>query len=277
MRLIEVLDFGSEELTGYSSNPEFESLVFLEEATGKTKEKIYVDKEKIGKKDFIRFKNYLKRRVSGEPWQYIIGYTDFLGFRIFTDREVFIPRPETEWMVLKAIRKLKNVENPFILEVGTGTGAISISIASFIGSARIIATDISNEAVNLCRKNVEYHNLSGRIDIICADLFNCFDISENFDMIISNPPYIQEKDLETLDDVVKKEPMIALDGGDGGVTVINALLKNSTDMLNRRAHIFIEIDNSNIPFIKVPKSIDYSILDDQFGRNRILYGVKIWK
>jgi release factor glutamine methyltransferase len=178
-------------------------------------------------------------------------------------------------MVLKAIRKLKNVENPFILEVGTGTGAISISIASFIGSTRIIATDISNEAVNLCRKNVEYHNLSGRIDIICADLFNCFDKRINFDMIISNPPYIQEKDLETLDDVVKKEPMIALDGGDGGVTVINALLKSSTDMLNRGGHIFIEIDNSNIPFIKVPKSISYSILNDQFKRSRVLYGVKV--
>jgi hypothetical protein len=81
MRLIEVLDFGSEELTGYSSNPEFESLLFLEEATGKTKEKIYVDKEKIGKKDFIRFKNYLKRRVSGEPWQ----YNRIHGFSWFSD------------------------------------------------------------------------------------------------------------------------------------------------------------------------------------------------
>jgi release factor glutamine methyltransferase len=275
MRLVEVLDLGREELTGYSSNPEFESLVFLEEATGKTKEKIYVDKEEIDKKDLIRFKNYLKRRVNGEPWQYIIGCTNFLGFQIFTDSKVFIPRPETEWMALSAIRKLKNVENPFILEVGTGTGAISISIASFIDSANIIATDISREAVRLCKRNVNYHDLDGRIDIICANLFDCFDNSRSFDMVISNPPYIPEKNLVTLDDVVKKEPMAALNGGDRGVTVINAILENSTDMLNREGHVFIEIDSSNIPYIKVPKSINYSILDDQFGRNRIFYGVKI--
>jgi release factor glutamine methyltransferase len=275
MKLIEVLDFGSEQLTGYCSNPEFESFIFLEEATGKNREKILVGEGEIEDNDFIKFKNYLKRRTKGTPWQYIIGYTNFLGFRIFTDREVFIPRPETEWMVLMAIRKLKDYENPFVLEIGAGTGAISISIASFVNNAKIITTDISKKAVRLCKKNVRYHNLDKSIDIICGDLFDCFDKHISFDMIISNPPYIPEKDLETLEDIVKKEPKVALNGGEGGVTIINTILESADQLLRRGGHIFIEIDSSNIPYIKVPKSINYSILDDQFGRNRILLGVKI--
>jgi release factor glutamine methyltransferase len=275
MKLIEVLDFGSEQLTGYCSNPEFESFIFLEEATGKNREKILIDEEEIEDNDFIKFENYLKRRIKGIPWQYIIGYTNFLGFQIYTDREVFIPRPETEWLVLMAIRKLKDYENPFVLEIGAGTGAISISIASFVNSAKIIATDISQEAVKLCKKNVKYHNLNRNIDIVCGDLFDCFDKRVSFDMIISNPPYIPEKDLETLDDIVKKEPILALNGGEEGVAVINTILKRANHLLRRGGHIFIEIDGLNIPYIEVPKSINYSILDDQFGRNRILSGVKI--
>jgi release factor glutamine methyltransferase len=275
MRLIEVLDFGSEKLTGYSSNPEFESFIFLEEATGKSKERILIEEEKIENKDFIKFKDYLKRRIQGEPWQYIIGYTNFLGFKILTDRRVFIPRPETEWMTDQAIKKIKDFDNPLVLEIGCGTGAISISIASNIKKTKIIATDISKQAVNLCKKNVKYHNLGNHIDIICADLLECFRKQMNFDMIISNPPYISEKDLDTLDDVVKKEPMLALNGGYGGVTIINAILESSSYMLRSGGYIFVEIDSSNIPYIEVPESINYSILNDQFGRNRILLGVKI--
>jgi methylase of polypeptide subunit release factors len=106
-------------------------------------------------------------------------------------------------------------------------------------------------------------------------LFDCFDKRVSFDMIISNPPYIPEKDLETLDDIVKKEPILALNGGEEGVAVINTILKRANHLLRRGGHIFIEIDGLNIPYIEVPKSINYSILDDQFGRNRILSGVKI--
>jgi release factor glutamine methyltransferase len=275
VKLIEVLDFGEEELVGYSSNPEFESLIFLEEATGKNKEKIFIEEKEIDEEDFLIFKNYLKLRKKGDPWQYIIGYTNFLGFQIFTSREVFIPRPETEWMALQAISELKNYENPIILEIGTGSGAISISLASFIKRARIIATDVTKEAVRLCQKNVEYHNLSSRIDIVRADLLDCFRNSVNFDLIISNPPYIPEENLKNLDALVKKEPRIALNGKRGGATLINAILEDCTSILKSGGHIFIEIDDLNIPYIKVPKSINYSILKDQFGRNRILAGVKI--
>ncbi len=275
MKLLEVLDFGIEELTEYSSDPEFESFILLEEVTGKSKGEIIINEEDIKEEDFFKFRSYLARRTKGEPWQYIIGKTNFLGFDIFVRKGVFIPRAETEFMTVSAIRKLKEFNNPCVLEIGCGTGAVSIAIASNIKGAKIVATDVSKEAVSLCKKNFNYHNLEGRIDIVCADLLNCFDNSVTFDMIISNPPYIYEKDLKKLDIVVRNEPMLALNGGSKGVSIINKILNCSSYRLKTGGCIFIELDGSNIPYLEVPESISYSVYDDQYGRNRILYGVKL--
>jgi release factor glutamine methyltransferase len=273
--MLDLLDFGSKELRGYSSDPEFESFIFLEKTTGKKREEILVDEEGIKKEDFDKFKGFLKRRIAGEPWQYIVGKTNFLGFDILTEKEVFIPRPETEFMADLAIKRLKAFDNPFILEIGCGTGAISIAIAGKIKEAEILATDISKRAIDLCKKNVYCNNLEGRIDIICADLMDCFSGLLSFDMIISNPPYISLEDIEKLDLVVKNEPELALDGGSGGVYFINKILEDYVDRLNSGGFIIIEIDDSNIPHLEIPASINYSIIKDQYGKNRILQGVKI--
>lgn len=275
MKLLEVLDLGSRELTEHSSFPEFESFILLEEATGKSKGEILIDEEDIKKEDFLIFKSYLARRIKGEPWQYIIGRINFLGLDIFIDKGIFIPRVETEFMTVSAIERLKGFNNPRVLEIGCGTGAISIAIASNIKTAKIVATDVSKEAVSICRKNVKYHNLGKRIDIICADLLNCFNDSGTFDMIISNPPYISERDLKKLDIVVKREPISALNGGYRGVSIINKILDSSSHKIKKGGCIFIELDSSNMPYLEVPESVSYSVYNDQFGRNRILYGVKL--
>ncbi len=274
-KLLEILDFGKRKLSEYSSDPEFESSVFLEEATGKSRSEILVEEQDMKEEDFFKFRNYLERRITGEPWQYIIGRINFLGFDIFSEKGVFIPRPETEYMVVQAIEKLSSLKNPLVLEIGSGSGAIGVAIASNVKRAKIVATDISKEALDLCKKNIEYHNLDSRIDLIRANLMDCFDNSQIFDMIISNPPYIPEKELEKLDVVVKREPELALNGGDGGVSVINKILNCSTGKLKIGGFIFIELDGCNIPHLEVPKSINYSIHNDQYGRERILQGVKI--
>jgi release factor glutamine methyltransferase len=273
--LIEVLEFGRSELSEYSSDPEFESFIFLEEATGKSRSEILIDEMDIGEEEFFKFRGYLERRIAGEPWQYIVGKANFLGLNIFSERGVFIPRPETELMTISAIKILKEFANPYVLEIGCGTGAISIAIAYNIKGAKIVATDITKEAVNLCKKNVNYHNLDTQIDIIRADLLDCFDGSKFFDMIISNPPYVLEKDLKNLDIVVKNEPESALNGGCGGVSIINRILNDSKDRLKTGGCVFIEIDSSNITHINIPKSIDCSIGNDQYGRKRILQGIKV--
>jgi release factor glutamine methyltransferase len=275
MKFLEVLDFGSRELTEHSLYPEFESFILLEEVTGKSKGEILIDGGYIRKEDFLIFKSYLARRIAGEPWQYIVGKTNFLGLDIFIEKGVFIPRPETEFMTFSAINKLREFDNPYVLEIGCGTGAISIAVAFNNKGANIVASDISKEAINLCKKNVDYHNLGSRIDIICADLLDCFDDLEFFDMIISNPPYITKKDLRNLDIVVKSEPELALNGGEGGVSLINKILNDSVCKLKHGGCIFVELDVSNISRITIPKLINCSIDNDQYGRKRILRGVKL--
>jgi len=274
-KMLEILDFGIKELSECSSDPEFESFIFLEKTTGKKREEILVDEKGVKRNDFDRFKGFLKRRIAGEPWQYIAGKTNFLGFDIFTEKEVFIPRPETEFMTVLVIKMLKALDSPFIFEVGCGTGAISIAIAGKNKKAKIVATDISEYAIDLCKKNVYYNNLENRINVIRANLLDCFRAQGSFDMIISNPPYISAEDIKKLDLVVKNEPESALDGGSNGVYFINKILKGSVSRLNSGGFVIIEIDDSNMPYLKIPASIDYSIMKDQYGRNRILQGVKI--
>ncbi len=275
LKLIDVLDFGIKELSGYSLDPRFESFVFLEKTTGKTRVEILINEEGIKEEELSVFKGFLKRRIKGEPWQYIVGKTNFIGFDILTEKGVFIPRPETEFMASVAIERLKNFNTPYILEIGCGTGAISIAIACNIKEAKIIATDISEEAINLCKKNIDYHNLGSRINIIRTDLLNSFHSSEIFDMIISNPPYVSVENLKKLDLVVKNEPELAIDGGLGGVSLVNKILAGSVARLKSRGFVFIEIDDSNIPYLEIPSSISYSIVNDQYGRKRILKATKV--
>ncbi|MEO0292937.1 MAG: peptide chain release factor N(5)-glutamine methyltransferase [candidate division WOR-3 bacterium] len=274
MKLREALDLGTKELSRFSNNPEFESFVFLEESTGKKREEILTNEEELDEKAFLKFENYLRRRKEGEPWQYIIGSTNFLGFKIFIEEGVFIPRPETEFLTFLAIHKLKNLKAPFILEIGTGSGAISLSIAGSLKEANIIATDISRKAIKICKKNFDFHNLRSYVSIVIADLLSCFSKEEKFDLIISNPPYIPIENLSSLDEVVKKEPMLALNGGENGVYFINKILEEGSLRLRKGGYILIEIDEVNLPYIKIPERIYASILPDQFGRNRILFGIR---
>ena len=275
MRLLEVLNFGVKELGVCSLTPEIESLIFLEETTGKSKEEIIINNDKIDEERFVKFKSYLSRRINGEPWQYIVGKTNFLGLDIFTEKEVFIPRPETEVMAVCAINKLKGINDPYVIEIGCGTGAISISIASKVKGAKVIATDISKRAVRLCNRNVRYHKLHNRISIVNVDLFKSFDKYNEFDMIISNPPYILTENLSKIDPVVKREPLLALDGGDDGVDIINEILDSASKFLKVDGLVFIEIDSSNLPYIKIPDNIQFSYEKDQYNEIRFLLGVKL--
>ena len=275
MRLLEALNFGIKKLEECSLSPEFESIIFLEETTGKKKEDILINNIKIKDSEILVFKDYLNRRVNGEPWQYIVGKMDFLGFEIFTEKGVFIPRPETELMALRAINKLNEFNYSRVIEIGCGTGAISISIAGKIKNAKVIATDISKQAVRICKKNIEYHKLKDKINVVCSDLFKCFSRGDNFDMIISNPPYILKKNLDKIDTVVKKEPLLALDGGDYGVDIINEILGSASKFLKTSGLIFIEIDPSDLPYINIPKNLKCSYQKDQYSKIRFLYGVKL--
>lgn len=186
----------------------------------------------------------LKRRLKGEPLQYILGDAEFMGLRFKVDSRVLIPRPETEILVEKAIelvasRKLQ-VASVNILEIGTGSGCIAVSLAKFLPGAKITATDISEEALELARNNAVINGV--KIDFFRADLFSVDDQRPvAYDLIISNPPYIAQAQIAKLQPEIQYEPRVALNGGRDGLDFYRRLSMESPRYLKPKGLLVIEI------------------------------------
>ncbi|MQG87493.1 MAG: peptide chain release factor N(5)-glutamine methyltransferase [SAR202 cluster bacterium] len=185
--------------------------------------------------------SHIRRRESREPLQYITGTTEFYSRQFSVNESVLIPRPETEQLVSLAIEfvRTQNIGDPKIADIGTGSGAIAISLALEMPSAKIYATDISGDAVIIARQNAE--NLGAELDICKGNLLDPLD--GQYDVIVSNPPYILSGQLNSLQAEVRKEPILALDGGNDGLGVIRPLLANIKNKLKENTSaVFIEID-----------------------------------
>jgi release factor glutamine methyltransferase len=195
------------------------------------------------------YRSLVKRRIRREPLQYITGHKEFWSLEFFVSPMVLIPRPETELLVEEAIRLrdrnlLSNSSKPMILDLGTGSGAIAISLAKEIEGATIWASDISFEALAVARKNAKLHNLDKRIRFCQGDLWQPFlNSSCPFDMIISNPPYIPAEAFKTLPPEVSYcEPRIALDGHENGMHFIKRIIEEGGAYLKPGGWLLIEMD-----------------------------------
>lgn len=187
----------------------------------------------------------MARLVKGEPLQYVLGEWDFRSLTLGCDRRALIPRPETEELVTRVLAHLKSLdaENPFVVDVGTGTGAIILSIAhEFLRPAVLLGTDVSEDAISLAKENAERCGLSGRVKFAVADGLDDFDEPECIDVIVSNPPYIERSVCETLDPRVRDfEPRIALDGGASGLDFYDRYLADALNLLKPGGAVFFEI------------------------------------
>ena len=201
------------------------------------------------------------RRATREPLQHIIGDTSFRGFIIKCDRRALIPRPETESLVDMAADCLKGVENPFIVEIGTGTGAISIACAKEIKGARVLATDVSEDALALARTNAETNETGDALQFAQGDLLNAVtaealskvagDASAKIDCLIANLPYIPDSEKEKLQpEVAKYDPALALFGGADGLDLVRKLLKQTEGRLKPGASILLEIGSEQGEMLK---------------------------
>lgn len=189
-----------------------------------------------------KYNEYIKRLISGEPFQYITNYQEFMKLDFYVDNNVLIPRADTEILVEEAIdiiKNLKNKEKVKVLDMCTGSGAIAISIAKYVDNAEVYGIDLSEEALEIARKNSISNNVEEKCTFIKSDMFE--NINGKFDIIISNPPYIKTKVIESLDDNVKKEPMMALDGGETGLDFYKILAEKSCEFLNKNGMLFLEI------------------------------------
>jgi len=194
------------------------------------------------------YRTLIKRRLQREPLQYIVGVQEFWSLEFAVTPQVLIPRPETELLVEQAIERLKAVpaeENkpPGILDLGTGCGAIAISLAKAVQQARIWATDISAEALKLARLNAEKHGVSDRITFIQGSLWEpLLDQGLTFDHILSNPPYIATEEFENLSPEVRDyEPRLALDGHNDGMTYIQTIIREAPVFMNPGGWIMLEM------------------------------------
>ncbi len=217
------------------------------------------------------------RRATREPLQHIIGDTSFRGFIIKCDRRALIPRPETESLVDMAADCLKGIENPFIVEIGTGTGAISIACAKEIKGARVLATDVSEDALALAHTNAEANGLAGKsseqsaesttstLTFAQGDLLNAVtpeaiakatdDASAKIDCLIANLPYIPDSEKDKLQpEVAKYDPALALFGGADGLDLVRKLLQQTENRLKPGASILLEIGSEQGEMLKAEAS-----------------------
>ena len=227
------------------------------------------------------FRDFVKRRGNGEPSAYLTGSREFFSLRFNVDRNVLIPRPETEDLVLQTLDIFKTFSEgtvPIIADIGTGSGIIAVTLAKqlqkYLRAVKIIAADISTEALTVAQSNAEIHGVAEMIEFRQSDLLE--QISEPLDIVVSNPPYISQSEYESLPvDVKKFEPKTALLAGVNGTEVIERLIVQSESRLQPGGHLLMEVS----PMIAQPVADllyswdDVQILLDSSGRQRIVCAV----
>jgi release factor glutamine methyltransferase len=205
----------------------------------------FYEKE-IPEKFLEAMRRAMRRLVAGEPLQYVLGEWDFRTLTLKCDRRALIPRPETEELVTRVLKWLKgnpSGEPRFIVDVGTGTGAIILSLAAeYEGPAVFLGTDVSEAAVSLAKENAAKCALDGRVKFSVMDGLDDFDEPEVIDVLVSNPPYVESAVCETLDPRVRDfEPRLALDGGVSGLDFYDRYLADALNVLKPGGAVFFEI------------------------------------
>ena len=187
----------------------------------------------------VAYRELVRRRAERIPLAYLVGRREFMGLSFHVDERVLIPRPETEVLV-EIVEERTKSSSPAILDVGTGSGAIAISLARRKGW-NVTALDVSADAMDGATPNAEAHGVADRLTFLQGDLFDPIPIGEQFDWILSNPPYIPDGVLPTLQPEIAHEPAIALAGGDDGLNIVRRLIRGAPEHLKPGGHLLVEI------------------------------------
>ncbi len=231
----EILKKASERLLK-SETPLLDARILLAYAMGKSDAALIF--EAPDKNQLAVFEDFIKKRAEGVPVAYILGEKEFMGLSFRLNEDTLIPRPDTECLVEKVIEK-NAFKNPRILDLCTGSGCIGISLAKFIPSACCDLTDISCGALEMAEKNATINDVACRTKVFKLDVIND-EIKEKYDIIVSNPPYIESDIVPTLE-VSRFEPARALDGGDDGLDFYKAIIKKSYRALEKGGMLALEI------------------------------------
>lgn len=189
-----------------------------------------------------RFRDLIKRRTDGCPVAYLVGTKDFYLLTFEVTPAVLIPRPDTETLVQAGVDFLKGKPTPAVLDLGTGSGCVGVSIAHQIKAARVTAVDVSPEACEVAKRNATRNAVAERVTVLAGDLFSPLPTDARFDLIVSNPPYIPPAEIETLDVGVRKyEPRMALDGGPAGLDFYRRIASGGVGWLKPGGQVMVEV------------------------------------
>jgi len=226
-------------------SPRLDAQLLLAHTLGCKKIDLYVrSDEEPPEAKRTAFKDLIRRRLEGCPVAYLIGQREFYQLTLEITPAVLIPRPETEILVMEALRQLKGKESPRVLDIGTGSGCIALTIAQQHKTAVVTATDRSPEALAIARKNATTHRLIDRVRFLEGDLFAPLG-EELFDLIVSNPPYIPTSDISGLMKEVRDfEPISALDGGSDGLAMYRRLIPDAAAHLVEKGGLLLEIGST---------------------------------
>lgn len=277
MKLFEAIKSASNLLVN-SSTPQLDAEVILSSLLKVERIYLYTNRDAhLVPEIETEFFKRIKRRCAGEPVQYITGVKEFMSLEFNINKGVLIPRPDTEILVETVLDLIKNIKNPHIIDAGCGSGAISVSIANYKKDAFIFALDIMDIPLSTTLENAKKHKVEDRIAIIKSDMLNSMDEKylEGIDVIVSNPPYIIEDEIEHLQREVRDyEPTAALNGGEDGLKYYRILAPAALRFLKRGGIIALEIGcdqkNSVSSILNKNGYKNIGCICDLAGRDRVI-------
>ena len=233
----------------FIKNSRLDSEILLSKSLKISRENILVNlNRKISKKNFNYFKKLIERRKKNEPIAYIVGYKEFWKRKFKVNNDVLIPRPDTEFMVEESLRLIPKNCSLNILDIGTGSGCIILSILKERKKCYGVALDISKKALNVAKFNAKMQQIKNRIKFVNSDI-DKFS-SGKYDVILSNPPYIKNFDIKYLDkDIAFFEPKVALRGGFDGYSTIRTVIDKSRILMKKKGKLLLEIGNNQAKYV----------------------------
>lgn len=255
--------------------PKLKARVLMQYVLNKPRQYLLVyDNNEITKEEEQKYFNSIEKLKKGKPLQHITHLQEFMKLNFYVNEDVLIPRPDTECLVEEVIKIAKRINAKKILDLCTGSGAISVSLAKYIQDSQITALDISEKALDIAKINAKNNDVENQITFVKSDLFNNLNI-EKYDIIVSNPPYIKKELIKTLDREVQNEPVIALNGGNDGLNFYKEIVSYAYEYLKYGGYLCLEIGyDQKIEVIELieneEKYIDTYCKKDLYNNDRIV-------
>ncbi len=268
MKAIELIRKGSNLLKENNIQSHIlDSEILLSKILDKPREDVLINlDQKITEKNILKFEKYIERRIKKEPVAYIIEEKEFWSKKFKVNKNTLIPRPETELLVNKLL-EIFFEKKISILDIGTGSGCIILSLLSELINSTGVGIDISKDAILIAKLNRKRLNLQNRVKFFNKPLIRV--INKKFDLIVSNPPYIERKNMKNLSEDIKMyEPKIALDGGNDGLDLIKKVIYKSKDILKVNGTLALEIGNEQI------KKVSKILFDNKFRVKHVINDYK---